>query len=85
MNEEFDEQWLLDIRINGTICASEDVNQPQDRNALAIREAINSFFVLSKPYNNFLDVITTQGEVRISSDWYHQLGDKNQSPKTSKS
>ncbi|XP_029210229.2 putative nuclease HARBI1 [Acropora millepora] len=43
MKEEFDEQWLLDIPINGTICPSEDVNQPQDRNARAIREAIKSF------------------------------------------
>lgn len=43
MKEEFDEQWLLDIPINGTICPSEDVNQPQDRNATAIREAIKSF------------------------------------------
>lgn len=43
MKEEFDEQWLLDIPINGTICPGEDVNQPQDRNATAIREAIKSF------------------------------------------
>lgn len=84
LKEEFDEQWLLDIPINGTICPGEDVNQPQDRNATAIREAIKSFFVWNKLYNIFLDVITTQGEVRISSDWYDQLGDKNQSPKTSK-
>ena len=39
---------------------------------------------LNKLCNNFLDVILTQGVVQISSDWYDQLGDKNQSPKTSK-
>ena len=43
MKEEFKEQWLLDIPINGTICLSEDVNQQQDRNAAPIREAIKIF------------------------------------------
>ncbi|CAH3034906.1 unnamed protein product [Porites lobata] len=43
MKEEFEEQWLLDIPINGAICPNEDVNQQQDRNAAAIREAIRIF------------------------------------------
>ena len=43
MKEEFEEQWLLDIPINGAICPNEDVNQQQDRNATAIREAIRIF------------------------------------------
>ena len=65
------------------IWPSEDVNQLQDRNATTIREAIKKFFVLKKLYNNFLDIITTQGEVWISSDWDDQLGDKNQNHKNS--
>lgn len=48
MNEEFDEQWLLDIPSDGTICPSEDLNQPEDRNAIAIRETIKSFFCLTQ-------------------------------------
>ena len=27
MKEEFEEQWLLDITVSGTICPREDVNQ----------------------------------------------------------
>ena len=43
MKKEFEEQWLFDILINGTLCPSEDLNQQQDRNAAAIREAIKLF------------------------------------------
>ena len=43
MKEEFEEQWLLGIPVNGTICPGEDVNQQQDRNAAAIRKAIKIF------------------------------------------
>ena len=43
MKEEFEEQWLLGIPVNGTICPGEDVNQQQDRNAAAIRKAIKMF------------------------------------------
>lgn len=45
MKEEFDEQWLLGIDINQGIYLAGDGNQRQDRNAVAIREAIKMFLL----------------------------------------